>query len=124
MRINELKRQIEQVLADVPESRNSDITLTIEIWKRFYPQRIRTNAQGREGIFLDDLYDLPREDHIKRIRATFQKDKTQPRYLPTEPAVAKQRRINEDVWKKHLNYMPPRKPRYEFDPVRKVMKVV
>ncbi len=124
MRINELKRQIQQVLSDIPESRNSDITLTIEIWKRFYPQRIRTNAQGKEGVYLDDLYYLPREDHIKRIRATFQKDKKQPLYLPTDPAVAKQRRINEDVWKKHLNYMPPRKPQYEFDPVRKVMKVV
>lgn len=121
MKINTLKYQVETILAENPESRNSDITLMLDIWRRYYGQRIRTNAQGKEGVYLLDLYDLPREDNIKRIRAKFQNSKTQPMYLPTDPVIAKQRRINEDIWKKHLGYMPPRKPTLKYDPIRKVM---
>lgn len=62
---------VENILRNVPESRNSDITLMIEIWKRYYPQRIKKGASGEEGVWLRDLYDLPREDGVKRIRASF-----------------------------------------------------
>ena len=125
MRLNTLKGQVEQVLRDNVESRNSDITLMLEIWRRFYPQRIRTNAQGKEGVYLQDIYDLPREDNVKRIRAKFQNHKTTPQYLPTELAIVKARKINEDLWKKHLGYMPSKKEvKYVLDPVNRKMKLM
>ena len=92
---------VENILRNVPESRNSDITLMIEIWKRYYPQRIKKGASGEEGVWLRDLYDLPREDAVKRIRASFNHEG---KYFPTDWKVAKARGIKEDVWRQELGY--------------------
>jgi hypothetical protein len=97
--ISTLKRMVESVLQDTPAARDSDITLTIEIWKRFYPQRVYGGT-----VRLTDLYDLPREDNVKRVRAKFQnEDKL---YLPTTWEIAKARGIEEDVWRTALGYPP------------------
>ena len=106
MNLNTLKGQVELILSTHEYTRNSDIALMIEIWKRFYPTLIKTGTTGEQGIWLKDLYDLPREDNIKRMRASFQNDKTDPKYLPTDWAVAKQRGINAQVWRSHLGYAP------------------
>lgn len=83
------------------ESRNSDITLTIAIWKRFYSSRIKKSAEnGKLGVWLEDLFHLPSQDNIKRIRAYFQNDKM--KYLPTSIEVVRQRRINEETWRKTM----------------------
>lgn len=83
------------------ESRNSDITLTIAVWKRFYSSRIKKSQEsGKLGVYLEDLFHLPSQDHIKRIRAHFQNDKM--KYLPTSLEVVKQRKINEEVWRKTM----------------------
>ena len=65
------KEMVEACLRNIPETRNSDITLMIEVWRRYFPQRIKRGQTGEEGIWLKDLYDLPREDNIKRERAKF-----------------------------------------------------
>ena len=101
--ITELKKQVESVLSEVPETRNSDITLTIAVWERYYPSLIRVGASKDRGIWLKDLYSLPREDNIKRIRADFNKKGM---YLTTSATVAKQRRTKEDAWRKALSYRP------------------
>lgn len=93
---------VEQVLKDMPEARNSDITLMCEVWQRFYPLKVKCGASGEKGVWLKDLYELPREDNIKRVRAQFQNDKGL--YLPTEWRIAKQRGINEDEWRVSLGY--------------------
>lgn len=103
-RIQTLKRMVEEVLQDIPETRDSDIRLTIEIWKRFYPQRILMSATNREMVALDSLYDLPREDNVKRIRAKFQNDPEMPLYPPTKLEIALERGFNEETWKKALGY--------------------
>ena len=99
-----LRDQVEAVLKELPETRNSDITLTIEIWKRYFPQRIKTGKSGEQGIWLKDLYDLPREDNVKRVRASFN---AQGKYYPTDWKVAKGRGIEENQWRIALGY-PPR----------------
>jgi hypothetical protein len=96
-----LKQKVEAVLRDHPASRDSDITLTIEIWKRYYPSYLIQGASGTLAVRLNDLYNLPREDNVKRIRAHYQND--QLKYLPTTLAVAKQRKINEEVWRKIMS---------------------
>ena len=99
-----LNEIVDEVLRNVPETRNSDIRLMIEIWKRYYPTQVRTSGSGffaQEYVLLKDLYDLPREDNIKRIRALLN---AEGKYYPTDWAVAKARGIKEDVWRKELGY--------------------
>ena len=89
---------VASVLREVPATRNSDITLTIEIWKRFFPNRIK----DARYILIADLYELPREDNVKRARAYFQNTKKV--YLPTDWAIAKRRGILEDEWRVALDF--------------------
>lgn len=96
-----VKEMVEKCLRNIPETRNSDITLMIEIWRHYFPQRLQEVRDGRTGIALQDLYDLPREDNIKRIRATFNHEG---KYFPTDWEVAKARGIKEDEWRVSLGY--------------------
>ncbi len=73
-----------ETLREVPETRNSDVLLTTEIWKRFYPDFILSEA-GDGYVFLEDLLVLPREDLIKRIRCVVQNEHNM--YLPTDDRV-------------------------------------
>ncbi len=93
--MNTLKKQVEKVLRGYPETRNSDITLTIKIWQMFY-------GVGRV-VDVNLLYDLPREDNVKRIRAKFCEQKESWAY-PTSLEVAKKRQIKEDEWRMALGY--------------------
>lgn len=103
MNLKTLTGQVEYILSSKEEARNSDIALTIALWRRFFPQKV--HGEGMEAmVYVRDLYDLPREDNIKRIRATFQNEKHL--YLPTSLEVAEQRGINEETWRKHLGYPP------------------
>lgn len=89
-----LKQQVENLLRDTPQTRNDDVLLTLFVWQRYYGVE--------QTIDVQDLFKLPREDNIKRIRATIQNDEG--RYLPTDPSVIKKRRINEEKWRKQLGY--------------------
>ena len=59
-------------------------------------------------VRLDDLYDLPREDNVKRMRAKFQEealkrlasgrtDGKESYYLTTDPKIAFHRQINREI---------------------------
>jgi hypothetical protein len=99
MNLKTLKSQVRYILENNIESRNSDITLMIEVWKKFYGVQ--------ENIDLYQLYDLPREDNIKRIRAKFQNEDGL--YLPTTWEVAKRRGIEENKWRVFMGYPPIQK---------------
>lgn len=96
-----LKSQTEYCLKNYPETRNSDITLMIEIWKQFYPQRLKVGKTNEQGIWLKDLYDLPNIDSIGRMRQKFNQ---QGLYLPTSEEVKKVRGIKETIWRENLGY--------------------
>ena len=104
MSIKMLKDKVEHCLEKYPDTRNSDIALTIAVWHEYYNNNI-LNIDGELLVKLKDLYELPREDNIKRIRAKFQNEKKQ--YLPTDPIVRKKRRILEDEWRSNLGYNNP-----------------
>ena len=91
-----LKDQVEIILSDYPKTRDSDITLMIHLWNKFYSVHIK-NTSGGQGIFLSSLYTLPTQESIKRIRAIIQNDEH--RFLPTDSRVRKRRRIKEENWK-------------------------
>lgn len=76
------------------ECRNSDIALTILIWRRWY--------NVLDAIAISRLFDLPREDNVKRVRAVFQN--TEHKYLPTDPSILIKRGIEEAYWFDALGY--------------------
>jgi len=92
-----LKNQVEHILETNPATRNSDITLMIYIWRTFHSRYIVDDT-----IKLDSLYELPREDNIKRIRATFQNEEG--KYLPSDPEIRRKRGIREEQWRAFLGY--------------------
>jgi hypothetical protein len=94
--LKNLKNKVEYCLEHYPETRNSDIALTIKIWQVYY-------GVG-DTIAVEQLYNLSREDNVKRIRAHFQNDKG--RFVPTVWAVAKQRNFKEEEWRRLLGYNP------------------
>jgi hypothetical protein len=98
--IKTLKGMVRSILEDIPATRDSDIRLTIEIWKRFYPER--TIGGECVAIRLSELYDLPREDNVKRVRAQFQN--VEKLYMPTDILIAKKRGILEDEWRVAMGY--------------------
>lgn len=113
--LEHLKQQVIEQLRQRPECRNSDVALTISIWQTYFPQMISRNLRDEDCIKLKDLYELPREDNIKRIRAKLQEEalerimsgKVQGDehiYLPTDTAIAERRQINSAIWEKALGY--------------------
>lgn len=100
MKIKDLDKKVRSVLAEDKESRNDDIRLTQLIWWKYCQNLIRM-IDDKPYINMLNLHNLPREDHIKRIRAKIQNDEKQ--YLPTNPAVAKKRGWKEDEWREYLN---------------------
>lgn len=111
--IKNLQKQVAYILQNYPDTRNSDISLMIAIWVNYY-------GVG-ETLVTKRIYDLPREDNVKRLRAKFCEEKFSWAY-PTDPKVAKARKIKEDEWRSALGYMPPKKTVY-FENNNQVTKI-
>lgn len=95
-----LKDKVLQGLAQCPEARDDDIKLTNWIWLNYYADHISKNEQGEYVVRLIDLYRLPREDAVKRLRAKFNE---QGKYLPTNKEVLKKRRLLEKDCREYFN---------------------
>lgn len=89
-----------ETLRDYKKARDSDQWLTCQIWVTYFPNKIFRNNEDKMSVRLKDVLDLPKQDHIKRIRAIIQN--VEGRYLPTSLEVAKQRKINEGVWNAYI----------------------
>lgn len=95
-----LKEKVKHCLEIDKQSRNSDIRLTNKIYLEYYPEKIVKLTDGSVAVRLRDLYDLPREDDVKRIRALFN---SKGLYMPTDPEVLNKRRLNEIKWRNELS---------------------
>jgi len=95
-----LKEKIEYCLQKYPETRNSDIKLTNSIWVEYYGDKL-IKINDRLLVHLTDLYELPTQESVKRIRAKLNE---QGFYLPTSEEVLKQRRLLEKKYR--LEYSP------------------
>lgn len=96
-----LERMVWSVLKHFPETRNSDITLTQQVWKSFYPQYL-LEQNGKTYINIENLFNVPREDNIKRIRAKIQNVDRQ--WLPTDVKIFIKRIEMSEEWKEFLGY--------------------
>lgn len=100
--INELRTKVEKTLKEYPDTRNSDIALTIKIWEEYHAEKLVTAKNGKKYVCVENLYDLPREDNVKRIRAKIQNEENN--YLPTTWEIAKKRGILRQQWEEALGY--------------------
>lgn len=96
-----LKDQVEWCLKNIPDTRDSDIKLTLNIWHKFYPNSWKI-IDGVYYVKAQDLYELPREDNVKRIRAKFNENGE---YLTNKPQIRKQRKQKEIEWLYDLGYI-------------------
>ena len=95
-KIKNLEKKAEEILAAIPDARNSDVRLMIEIWKKHFPHLLFT-VDGELAVKLNNLYHLTREDNIKRVRAKIQNEKH--KYVPTIWKIAKDRHMAEPIWR-------------------------
>lgn len=100
-----LKQKILWILSEDEASRNSDIRLTQMIWYKFHNSKLVKLDDGTQAVRLRDLFDLPREDNIKRVRAKIQNEEG--KFLPTSEEVMKQRKINEWKWRDQMSPSNP-----------------
>lgn len=103
-----LKDQVLFCLENYPITRDCDKALTIKVWKMFYENFISDDGK----IQLSDLYNLPSQADIQRIRAKVQNQEKL--FLPTQQEVALKRKISEEDWKKYLGYYVEDKNQYRF----------
>ena len=96
-----LKAKIEHCLREDESCRNSDIRLTNLIWWTFYQDKLKVEDE-EVYVKLIDLYNLPSQDDIKRIRAHFQNKLKV--FLPTDENVRRKRKIKEEDYRKFLGY--------------------
>jgi|2_EtaG_2_1085320.scaffolds.fasta_scaffold181921_1 hypothetical protein len=106
MRIPKLKDKVRSVLRRHPETRNSDVALTIKLWEELYPNKLKyREADQRNYVALEDMFILPREDQVSRARRKIQSPKQvggEELYPPTSMEVAKARCMNMDKWRKEM----------------------
>ena len=97
-----LKEKVLYVLERNPETRNDDAILTFTIIATYLPDEVII----KDNKYFISTYALKRvrEDNVKRIRATIQNEDK--KFLPTLESVRRQRKINEEDWRKSLGYNP------------------
>ena len=96
---SELKEKILVILEKFEKTRNDDVELMLMIWYNYHRKDLFQDGTGW-SVNLDKIRRLPREDHIKRIRAIIQNDEKL--YLPTDPEVRKKRQISEEEWREYV----------------------
>lgn len=62
-----VQAKVAKILSEEPETRDSDLLLTVRVFERYYPQFITDG-----GIKLADLFNVPKQYDIQRIRAHIQ----------------------------------------------------
>lgn len=108
--IKKLQDQVEYILREIPDTRNSDKLLCICLWSTFYPECCQYDEEGKAcGIsFRAIMKTVPSPVSMHRIRASIQngtgKNQGGQRYLPTDPKIARQRGHNIKEWRQALGY--------------------
>jgi hypothetical protein len=103
-----LKNKVAEILYWKPYTRNSDIYLWVEVvnkwyWSEFLVLADMVQTHDSQDVQMKALknfmMEAPNQDNIKRIRAYFNQKK---KFLPTDPKVAKARKLNEKEWRIYL----------------------
>lgn len=102
-KVKTTKEKVEKILSDFPETRNSDKKLIWVFWNR--EGYVYKNRLGNYVIDTENFLSATKITTIVRVRSAIQNDEKRPlkeRYLPTDPDVAKQRKIAQKEWKEAM----------------------
>jgi len=66
---DDLRSKVGYILSHYPEARDSDVALAHRLWETFYPEYI-----DGDSVRLDDMYALPRQNSIIRVRQKIQNE--------------------------------------------------
>lgn len=94
--------QVLAVLSADQESRNSDSRLICTLWKSYNPNQVVNFGQGDMVKLEDIIYKLPKFSSVERARRIIQNDLAL--YPPTDPKIAKKRRIKEEHYREALRH--------------------
>ncbi len=86
--MSDVKTKVAWVLNLFPQTRNSDISLTLKYWELFHPDVFHPTTMNPR-----DLFKLERQTNIVRVRAKIQNEY---RLFPADEAVSRHRRALED----------------------------
>lgn len=101
-KLKNTRKMVQYMLETEPETRDDDLLLMLRIRDRFYyikPLVIWNKTYL--NIEVNEMKQLPNKDDIKRIRARFNQLWL---YISEKPAVRKLRKMNEEKYKKFLQY--------------------
>lgn len=93
-----LESQVRHILRSYPETRNSDLKLQAQLVYDFYPALEQPIYDWREIVHA--MSHVPSLDHIARVRRKVVEKYHD--YYPTDPKVAKARKVSEDTWKAYM----------------------
>lgn len=82
-------------------SRDSDIRLTNYIYVNYFQEKL-IKIDDRWAVKLTSLYELPKEEDVRRLRAKIQNEEG--KFLPTSEEVRIKRKISEERWRNYLGY--------------------
>lgn len=90
-----LKDKVEATLKNYPQTRNSDVELTLFLWVTFYQEHLEWQQEGERWVVdLKMVSRLPSEDKIARFRRKFQELDM---YSATDPVVLERRNREKKV---------------------------
>jgi len=105
-----LKNQVEDRLQKVPQTRNDDALLIIELYREHFHLEAFFDAHQLRKLY--DMMACSSPDDIVRSRRYFQSERRDKsgevvkarQYVPTDPRIMKMRKMLEDKYKAELGY--------------------
>jgi len=112
--LNTMKDKVRGILYDSVKSRNSDASLVANYWWKYDQRWLRMKSEDIEKaepcLPLWNYEHVTQPSVIERARRLVQEEAVlsgditeMGKYLPTDPAVLKSRRINCKIWKDVIN---------------------
>lgn len=99
-RIKLLEEKVLYALQRYPATRNDDALLTFHIIHAYLPDEMM--EIGGKWFISTEALKRVREDQVSRVRRKIQNPRPQDgypgRFMPTDPAIRKQRAITEESW--------------------------
>jgi hypothetical protein len=103
--MKDLRKKVLHCLEKHQLTRDDDLLLTQTIWMEFHMNKLKySDEYGDYFVSMKSLRELPREDHVSRVRRKIQNEELM--YLPTRRDVAKKRGIAEDKWREYVGALP------------------
>jgi len=95
--LKDYKTKVRSILAEHPTARNNDGSLQAYFIYKYCRHLVTTDIDGKPAIRLENLKNLPPLETIRRSRQIIQNDNGE--YLPTDPAVRRERKIKEENYR-------------------------